>query len=148
MYLKITMVKLDILEVIVMYKECVSCIKRKTPFCPTTIECMATGDMPYYQNRFMLLIENQKLKKKLEEKDDFINKLQETKNKLDKWDYKNTLQQAKFIKYLEDEIQTIENKIFNLPVVSNERNYLVNIGNKLIVILQKYKEIIGVSDDN
>lgn len=38
-------------------RECVSCIKRKTPYCPTSIECMATDDMPYYRNRMMLLKE-------------------------------------------------------------------------------------------
>lgn len=41
-----------------MKRECESCIKRKTPYCPTSIECMATDDMPYYQNRIMLLEEN------------------------------------------------------------------------------------------
>ena len=45
-----------------MKKECETCIKRKTPYCPTSIECMATDDMPYYQNRIMLLEENQQLK--------------------------------------------------------------------------------------
>lgn len=48
-------------------RTCVSCIKRKTPYCPTSIECMATEDMPYYQNRMMLLKENQELKKQAEE---------------------------------------------------------------------------------
>ncbi len=45
-----------------MNKECVSCIKRKTPYCPTSMECMATEDTPYYQNRMMLLKENEQLK--------------------------------------------------------------------------------------
>lgn len=45
-----------------MNKECVSCIKRKTSYCPLSIECMATDDMPYYQNRIMLLEENKQLK--------------------------------------------------------------------------------------
>lgn len=46
-----------------MNKECETCIKRKTVYCPTSIECMATDDKPYYQNRIMLLEENQELKK-------------------------------------------------------------------------------------
>lgn len=46
-----------------MKRECETCIKRKTPYCPTSIECMATDDMPYYQNRIMLLEENEQLKK-------------------------------------------------------------------------------------
>lgn len=45
-----------------MKRECETCIKRKTTFCPTSMECIATEDMPYYQNRIMLLEENQKLK--------------------------------------------------------------------------------------
>lgn len=48
-----------------MKRECESCIKRKTTYCPTSIECMATDDMPYYQNRIMLLEENKQLKDKL-----------------------------------------------------------------------------------
>lgn len=45
-----------------MKRECETCIKRKTLYCPTSIECMATDDMPYYQNRIMLLEENKQLK--------------------------------------------------------------------------------------
>ena len=45
-----------------MKKECETCIKRKTMFCPTSMECMATEDMTYYQNRIMLLDENKQLK--------------------------------------------------------------------------------------
>lgn len=45
-----------------MNRECVGCIKRKTPYCPPSIECMTTEDMPYYQNRIMLLKENKQLK--------------------------------------------------------------------------------------
>ena len=45
-----------------MKRKCETCIKRKTPYCPTSIECMATDDMPYYQNKIMLLEENKHLK--------------------------------------------------------------------------------------
>lgn len=45
-----------------MKRECETCIKRKTTYCPTSMECMATDDMPYYQNRIMLLEENKQLK--------------------------------------------------------------------------------------
>ena len=48
-----------------MKRECESCIKRKTTYCPNSMECMATDDMPYYQNRIMLLEENQELKSQL-----------------------------------------------------------------------------------
>lgn len=44
-------------------RECETCIKRKTVYCPNSIECMATNYKPYYQNRIMLLEENQELKK-------------------------------------------------------------------------------------
>lgn len=49
-----------------MKRECETCIKRKTTYCPTSIECMATDDMPYYQNRIMLLEENKQLKERIE----------------------------------------------------------------------------------
>ena len=45
-----------------MKRECESCVKRKTKYCPTSMKCMATDDVPYYQNRFMLLYENKQLK--------------------------------------------------------------------------------------
>lgn len=129
-------------------RECVSCIKRKTPYCPTSIECMATEDMPYYQNRMMLLKENQELKKQLEDKEDYINKLQATKDKLDKRDYENTMQQKEFIKYLEDEIKDTEKTIELLSDTRNSRIPILQYKKHIIeVILAKYKEIIGVSND-
>lgn len=48
-----------------MKRECESCIKRKTPYCPNSDECMIIEDMPYYQNRIMLLEENKQLKEKV-----------------------------------------------------------------------------------
>lgn len=45
-----------------MKRECETCIKRKTIYCPTSMECMVTDDMPYYQDRIMLLEENKQLK--------------------------------------------------------------------------------------
>lgn len=45
-----------------MKRECETCIKRKTLYCPSTNEYMNTDDMPYYQNRIMLLEENEQLK--------------------------------------------------------------------------------------
>ena len=47
-----------------MKRECESCVKRKTTYCPNSSECYDTEEMPYYQNRIMLLGENQKLKEK------------------------------------------------------------------------------------
>lgn len=134
-------------------RTCVSCIKRKTPYCPTSIECMATEDMPYYQNRMMLLKENQELKKQLEEyqlqninlradimiqKMAFPNKLIKDKtfyNLYDMSTYEELLvQQKEFIKYLEDESKEIY----------RDGGLRQNIFRQ---ILQKYKEITGVSDE-
>lgn len=41
--------------------ECETCIKRKTMYCPNYSECMSTEDKPFYQNRIMVLEENEKL---------------------------------------------------------------------------------------
>lgn len=57
-----------------MKRECESCIKRKTVYCPTSMECMATDDMPYYQNRIMLLEENEQLKEKINKAIEYIEK--------------------------------------------------------------------------
>lgn len=75
-----------------------------------------------------LLKENQELKNQLEDKDDFINKLQASKDKLNKWDYENTMKQKEFIKYLEDMLDD-ENDIFSVVRVKD--------------VLQKYRNIIG-----
>lgn len=50
--------------------ECETCIKRKTKYCPNSSECYETKEKPYYQNRIMLLEENQQLKNQLKEKHD------------------------------------------------------------------------------
>lgn len=86
--------------------------------------------------------DNAELKKQLEELDKklFLNKNE--LNMREKSIDNKLNQQKEFIKYLEAKIEVVENKIFNLPITSNERNYLVNVENDLIEILQKYKEII------
>lgn len=75
--------------------------------------------------------EHRELKKQLEDKEDYINKLQASKDKLNKWDYEDTMKQKKFIKYLEDMLNN-ENDIFSVVRVKD--------------VLQKYKEIIGGND--
>ena len=82
----------------------------------------------------LLIKENQELKKKLEDKEDYINILQATKDKLDKWDYENTMQQKEFIKYLEDKINFYK---------INTQGYSMDLVEE---ILQKYKSIIGGND--
>ena len=64
-----------------MKRECDTCIKNKTKFCPNSIECMTTDDMPYYQNNIMLLEENKQLKdnwNKLKEQE--INRFNESQD--------------------------------------------------------------------
>ena len=84
-----------------------------------------------------LLKENQELKNQLEDKDDFINKLQASKDKLNKWDYENTLQQAKFIKYLED---------YRDGASKSLDSYDCGINDCLGDVLSKYKEIVNGSE--
>lgn len=74
------------------------------------------------------------LKKQLEDKEDYINKLQTTKDKLDKWDYENTMQQKEFIRYLKE-----KEKQFDM--IGDPINSGACCG-----ILNKYKEIIGGKD--
>lgn len=83
-----------------------------------------------------LLKENQELKKQLEDKEDFIKKLQGTKDRLDKYNYEITMQQQEFIKYLEDEIKACK-AVSNLLFNSNKEIKVYK------EILTKYKEIIG-----
>ena len=81
--------------------------------------------------------ENQELKKELKEKNDFINKLQATKDRLDKYDYERTNQQKEFIEYLESEIKRLEENNIYEPL---QRTALATFQH----VLSKYKEIIGV----
>lgn len=84
--------------------------------------------------------ENQELKKELKEKNDFINKLQATKDRLDKYDYERTNQQKEFIEYLESEIKRLEENNIYEPL---QRTALATFQH----VLSKYKEIIGVKDE-
>ena len=60
-------------------EECELCIKYKTLYCPNSSECYMTQDKPYYQNRIMLLEENQQLQNDL---DSANSKVSELANKL------------------------------------------------------------------
>lgn len=89
-----------------------------------------------------LLKENQELKKQLEENKDKINWYEnfEINKTIDKLRIKHNNQQKEFIKYLEDEIKRLkENDIYQplqkMALATHEH------------ILQKYKSIIGVSDE-
>ena len=82
--------------------------------------------------------ENQELKKQLEEKDDFINKLQGTKYRLDKYDYERTMQQKEFIEWLESNLEVLEMCDRELILTNNKKEIK---GYK--EVLSKYKKIIG-----
>ena len=53
-------------------RECETCIRRKTIYCPNSKQCFATENKPYYQNRIMLLEENQKYKEVINELRDYL----------------------------------------------------------------------------
>lgn len=145
-----------------MDKECETCIKRKTVYCPNSIECMATDDKPYYQNRIMLLEENKKLKKKYEnavadyEKTMFE---KEQLNSLVNSCQEEIRQLKKQLEEYKDKINWYENFEINktidkLRLKHNTQqkefiNYLEDNWKQTqdiwyIKILQKYKEITGV----
>lgn len=156
-----------------MKRECESCIKRKTPYCPNSTECMATDDMPYYQNRIMLLKENEKLKSQLSgttfcydegEHRDLKIKIKELERiiKLCHLDAKETLatinyeqesQQKEFINYLQRGINHYTAYVEAMDsagpsIYSNEYD---NSKIKIAIykgILQKYKEIVNGSEQN
>ena len=96
----------------------------------------------------------EELKKELKEKNDFINKLQATKDRLDKYDYERTNQQKEFIEYLESEINLFEKYMKNIehsdrphgdyPITYWSSKYKLNEAKE---ILSKYKEIIGIKDE-
>ncbi|HIS38539.1 MAG TPA: hypothetical protein IAB45_03410 [Candidatus Onthousia faecavium] len=90
----------------------------------------------------------EELKKELKEKDDFINKLQATKDRLDKYDYERTNQQKEFIEYLECEIdywgkQKEEWIKLGFVKIGGEACFEI-IYRK---ILSKYKEITGIKNE-
>ncbi len=99
---------------------------------------------------YPLLVEYKELKKQVENyKKLGFKHLQDKNNKLEK-------QQEEFISYLENEVYTIEPKGTGINYnceYDSEEDYISAMKecsklNTLKYILQKYKEIIGVSDEN
>ena len=90
-----------------------------------------------------LLKENQELKEQVEECKEKINWYEnfEVNKTIDQLRLKHNIQQKDFIKYLEDEIENKGKKSTSLKAF--ERNVM-----PLKHALQKYKEIVGVSDEN
>ena len=121
-------------------RECETCIKRKTVYCPNSIECMDTDDKSYYQNRIMLLEENQQLKKQLEQYQEEVCILDMRTDE----NIKLINQQKEFIKYLEDKkISPVKCVLNSIGDKNQDYNMFKNKLNALKEILQKYKEIIG-----
>lgn len=54
---------------------CNNCVKHKTWYCPSSIDCMIYDDKPFYQDRISLLDENEKLKESIERIENFCNYL-------------------------------------------------------------------------
>lgn len=71
-----------------MKRECETCIKRKTKWCPNSSECYDTSEMIHYQNRIMLLEERDKYKSlyqnEKEKNDTLIRIIKEVKEELKK----------------------------------------------------------------
>lgn len=88
-----------------------------------------------------LLKENKELKKQLEEITDYYCEASNIKWKRAKRIIELKTQQKEFIKYLEDEIKACK-AVSDLLFTSNKEMKVYK------EILQKYKEIIGVSDEN
>ncbi len=106
-----------------MKRECETCVRNKLIYCPSSVDCLATDDKPYYQNRIMLLEENWKLKKQLEEKEN---------------------QQKEFIEWLENRIEPYK-KLSDTRSLSFENG--IEKYEILQEVLSKHKEIIGDKDE-
>ena len=91
--------------------------------------------------------ENQELKKQLEEKDDFINKLQGTKYRLDKYDYERAMQQKEFIEWLKNKL-ILMSSVISTEDDEDNRYYAIVKRTAFDEVLSKYKELIGVKDES
>lgn len=117
-----------------------------------TIAIIKNGEINFLGNCYgenarcidLLIKENQALKKQVEENKDNYNCLLKQKEQFEyimskQVDYQS--QQKEFINYLEAKI---ERKRLNATCTTEYNDYAI----PLRVILKKYKEIIGVSDEN
>ncbi len=103
------------------------------------------------------MAEKNELEKQLEECKDKINWYEnfEVNKTIDQLRLKHNIQQKEFIKYLEDEINKEKDdleklcELYNIPKENDiAYKFFYSYINKLEKILKKYKEIIGVSDEN
>ena len=107
-------------------------------------------DYKYYHNDCIinLIKENQELKKQLEENKHkgLYNTCLPYSTGYNKAIKEKENQQKDFIKYLEDEFTKIQNDI-EKEIDNNVKYFKVERRQAIAKILQKYKEIIGVSDE-
>lgn len=110
---------------------CENCVRRKTIYCPNSKLCYDILYLPYFQDRTMLLKENEELKKQLENISEELELVMcDLHNRTSERDsYERELneslsQQKEFINYLEDNWKQTQDIWY-------------------IKILQKYKSIIG-----
>ena len=100
-----------------------------------------------YASYVDLVNEMYELKKQLEHKTKMYSYACKLAEGMEKEGIILKVQQQKFIKYLEDEIKTLEKDI--LETVDDMDIYMKQVKSLIIEeIIQKYKETIGVSDDN
>lgn len=91
--------------------------------------------------------EKQEIKKHLDDANEKILLLQASEPMLNYKKALEEIQQKEFINYLEDEIKTLEKDI--LETVDDVDIYMKQVKSLIIEeILQKYKSMIGVSDEN
>lgn len=95
-------------------------------------------------DKLLLQKENQELKKQLEDKEDFISKLQASKDKLNKWNYEDAMKQKEFIKYLEKRYKDVTSVIGSF---GSNTDLLYGKKDMIEEILQKHKEIMGSNDE-
>lgn len=144
-----------------MKRECETCIKRKTMYCPNSNECLNTEDMHYYQNRIMLLEENTKLKnwKELHSSSALAEENIRIWKTVEKLRKENEILDTKLGKYIEQKDEWVE-LISKFKKQQNEfiswlESYIIELQNKDVFeyykdgalaaskcISRKYKEII------
>lgn len=112
---------------------CKTCVKRKTIYCPNSDKCFEKEEKTYYQDKIMLLEENQKLKSTLELYKGSLHREHEAihrANDLEEENQELKNQQKEFIEWLENESKNL----------IRDAGYHQRI---CLEILSKYKEIIG-----
>lgn len=60
-------------------RECETCIKKKTMYCPNSSKCLKTEDKLYYQNKLMSLEKNKQLQNNWNELKKWLIQLQKFK---------------------------------------------------------------------